>query len=339
MKFINSNFKFRLAKKKDIPLIMKFIKRYWKKKHILGLDRKFFEYEFSSLSRINFMLGLWKKNERLASLQGFIPYSNNKKYLHICGSITLTKPNIKVPFLGIETMKRMLKITKPFSYCGIGTDPVTMKPLVEKFFNRHTGKMKHYYFLNEKIKHYKIALIKRKIKYGKIKKKTKYIEITNFKDLKNKMKFKKKFANLPFKSDKYIKKRYFDHPIYKYKFFLIEKNNLLITREIYLKKFNRKILSIVDYIGEISKLGHINNLLKNLINKMNYEYIDLMCSRNISNILIKSGFKLKLLEDKNIIPIYFNPFVKKNVDLHYEVSDKKMLFFKADADQDRPKFI
>ena len=171
MKFINSNFKFRLAKKKDIPLIMKFIKRYWKKKHILGLDRKFFEYEFSSLSRVNFMLGLWKKNKRLASLQGFIPYSNNKKYLHICGSITLTKPNIKVPFLGIETMKRMLKITKPFSYCGIGTDPVTMKPLVEKFFNRHTGKMKHYYFLNEKIKHYKIALIKRKIKYGKIKKK------------------------------------------------------------------------------------------------------------------------------------------------------------------------
>ena len=32
---------------------------------------------------------------------------------------------------------------------------------------------------------------------------------------------------------------------------------------------------------------------------------------NISNILIRSGFKIKLPKDKNIIPIYFNPFIKK----------------------------
>jgi hypothetical protein len=336
MKLLDTQFKFRLAKKKEISLIMKFIKNYWKKKHILGLDRKFFEYEFSSKDKINFTIALNKKNNQLASIQGFIPYSENKKYLHICGSITLTKPDVKVPFLGIETMKKMLKITKPFSYCGIGTDPITMKPLVEKFFNRHTGKMCHYYYLNENIKKFKIANIKNKFNQKPSKEKVLYEEISNFKDLKNKIKFNKKFENLPLKSSKYIQKRYFNHPKYKYKFFVIEKKNLLIARETCLKKYNRKILSLVDYIGIVSKLSKINNLLRNLINDENYEYIDLLCSKNISNILLKSGFKIKLSNDKNIIPIYFSPFIKKNVDIFYETSDKKMLFFKADADQDRP---
>ena len=316
MKLLDTEFKFRLGKKKEIPLIMKFIKNYWRKKHILGLDRKFFDYEFSSEKKVNFTIAFNKKNNQLAAIQGFIPYSQNKKYLHICGSITLTKPNIKVPFLGIETMRKMLEITKPFSYCGIGTNPITMKPLVEKFFKRHTGKMNHYYYLNENIKKFKIANIKQKFNQKPSKEKVFYEEISKFKDLKNKIKFNK--------------------PKYKYKFFVIEKKNLLIARETYLRKYNRKILSFVDYIGIISKLSKVNNLLRNLTKNDNYEYIDLLCSKNISNILLKSGFKIKLSNDKNIIPIYFSPFIKKNVDIYYETSDKNMFFFKADADQDRP---
>ena len=171
MKLLDTEFKFRLGKKKEIPLIMKFIKNYWRKKHILGLDRKFFDYEFSSEKKVNFTIAFNKKNNQLAAIQGFIPYSQNKKYLHICGSITLTKPNIKVPFLGIKTMRKMLEITKPFSYCGIGTNPITMKPLVEKFFKRHTGKMNHYYYLNENIKKFKIANIKQNLIKNLLKKK------------------------------------------------------------------------------------------------------------------------------------------------------------------------
>ena len=75
MKILDSQFEFRLGKKREIPLIMKFIKNYWKKKHILGLDKKFFEYEFVFKNRVNFMLGLNKKNKELVSIQGFIPYS------------------------------------------------------------------------------------------------------------------------------------------------------------------------------------------------------------------------------------------------------------------------
>ena len=63
-------------------------------------------------------------------------------------------------------MKNMIKNTRAKSYCGIGTNPLNMIPLVEKFFNRYTSKMIHHYFLNQKIKNFKIAKIKKKLYLG-----------------------------------------------------------------------------------------------------------------------------------------------------------------------------
>ena len=335
MNLIKKNFQFRLAKKKEINKIMEFIKLYWKKNHLCGTNKKIFEYEYCDKDKVNFMIALNKKDRKINAIQGFIPYSKNKKKLHICGSILLVKPDIKFPFLGIETMKNMLKKTQPKSYCGIGTNPLNMKPLVEKFFNRYTSQMVHHYFLNQNIKIFKISNIKKKFKYNFKRNKILYERVTTFDEVIRKIKFNKNITNLPFKSKSYVKKRYFNNPSFKYEFYIINKKNLLIGREIFFKKYNRKIFSLVDFIGSPRELGKINYLLKDLIDKENYEYIDMLCTGNISNILVKSGFKIKLPKDRNVIPIYFNPFIKKNIDIFYETSDKKMVFFKADADQDR----
>ena len=335
MKFLQNYFQFRLAKKKEIHIIMKFIKLYWRKNHLLGINKEFFEYEYLLGDKLNFMIAFYKKNKKIYAIQGFIPYSKNKINLHICGSITLVKPGVKFPFLGIETMSRMLKKTSPKSYCGIGTNPVTMKPLVEKFFNRHTDKMVHHYYLNNRIKNFKIAKIKKNYKKELNSKKVFYEKIETLNELNKKIDLSKIRKNLPFKSKSYISKRYFHNPYFKYEFFIINKKNLLIGREIYLQKYDRSIFSIVDFVGNINQLGKINNLLNDLIAKKNYEYVDILCTGNISRILVRSGFKIKLYKDKNIIPIYFDPYIKKNIDIFYETSDKKMIFFKGDADQDR----
>lgn len=336
MNFFDKNYYFKLAKKKDIFLILDFLKKYWRQDHLLVKDYKFFEYEYCDKEKVNFVIAFNKKNKKINALQGFIPYSSDKKYLHICGSITLVKPNIKTPLLGIETMKRMFVKTKPFSYCGIGTNPTTMKPLVEKFFKRYTDIMYHHYYLNPDVSKFKIAKIEEKFIGKSLNNKIFFTEIKKFKDLNKKINFKRKFSNLPFKSKSYIKKRYFEHPKFNYKFFIIEKKNLLISREIFIKKYNKAILSIVDFVGETKQLGKINNLLNELMKVKNYEYIDILCTKNISKILVKSGFKIKDEKSKNIIPIYFQPFVRKNIKIFYETSNKNMVLFKADADQDRP---
>ena len=58
----------------------------------------------------------------------------------------------------------MLQINKPQTYCGIGTNPKTMLPLVKKFFKRTTGLLDHYYILNNDLPNYIIAkVVKKKI--------------------------------------------------------------------------------------------------------------------------------------------------------------------------------
>ena len=54
--------------------------------------------------------------------------------------------------------------------------------------------------------------------------------------------------------------------------------------------------------------------------------------------IISSGFKIKKITKKIIIPNYFKPFVQKNIKLRYAFypSSEKMIFFKGDCDQDRP---
>ena len=39
---------------------------------------------------------------------------------------------------------------------------------------------------------------------------------------------------------------------------------------------------------------------------------------------------------KNIIPNYFSPFIRENIDIYIRYNDDSTRFFKADGDQDRP---
>ena len=156
---MKKNLMIRAAKKKDVRLIMNFIRNNWDKNHILARDYKFFCYEFLNKEKINFFLAFI--NKKLEAIQGFILYGN-KKNVHTCGSITCVSSKSSRPYLGIEIMQNMLQINKPQTYCGIGTNPKTMLPLVKKFFKRTTGSLDHYYILNNDLPNYIIATVVQK---------------------------------------------------------------------------------------------------------------------------------------------------------------------------------
>lgn len=320
---------------------MSFIKKHWDKNHIMGSDYNFFCYEFLKKKFVNFILAFSKENKKLEAIQGFIPYGY-KKGAHVCGSITCVTKQSKTPYLGLETMKTMLRLTSPKTYCGIGTNPKTMLPLVKKYFKRHVGLMDHFYILNSNIKIFKIAKIIYKSYLGKkINKNNQLIlkEINDFKFLKNNFNFKKNYKNFPIKNISFIRKRYFEHPIYNYLCYGIfnEKLNLisfLIARENTYKK--SKILNIVDFRGNPKNLSRISFDLIKILEKNKYEYIDILCSGLKEKYLRSSGF-IRKENDKIIIPNYFDPFIKKNVEIWYEKSDKNLILFKGDADADRPR--
>ncbi|MDF2511442.1 MAG: hypothetical protein K0S04_1308 [Herbinix sp.] len=332
---------FRKANIKDVDRLMEFIRTDWRANHILGSDREFLIYEHGNGDEINFILCEDKKSGSIVGMHGFIPYSKDKQFCHICGVMTMVKKDVPVPMLGAELIKRFIEITQYSTYCGIGTNSRTMVPLVKRLFHRFVGKMEHYYKLNDSVTEFKIAKIESRksvqLDQGQGVQ-AELVEFYSFDDVKKSFQLNQHYKNLPYKEDWYIKKRYFDHPIYHYRVWGVNVGGkiqaLLMGRKIELN--DTKIMRFVDFIGNIKDLALISDGVKNILQQEQYEYADFLLCGVSEEIMNKAGFVLNKEEDFNIIPNYFEPFVQQNVEIWFETSHPDMILFKADADADRP---
>ena len=337
-------FDFRIAELSDLDGVMEFIRNFWAADHILGTDRNFFVYEHGgNYNKLNFVVAVYRSTNEIRAIQGFIPYSNDKEKMHVCGVMSKTHPDNCVPFLGLETMNRMLHMLQPVSYCGIGTNPKTMMPLVKKFFKRHVGVMSHFYMLNEKVSDFKVAIPgpeENLLKNQSLEESDFSLEILRDREeLKNTINTIKTSPLLPFKSAEYVVHRYFNNPIYKYKIYKILDakriaTSLLVTREVECN--DTSVLSWVDYIGEIERVGEFKNLFQKLMYQGRYEYIDCLCDGIAGTLFDKIGFTRKEHDGNTVIPTYFEPFVQKNIKIHFEKSEQTQILFKGDSDADRP---
>jgi hypothetical protein len=332
---------FRVATIHDVDRIMSFIREYWKADHILGNDREFFLYEHGNGDQTNFVICEDKETAEFVGMHGFIPYSRDKSSRHICGVMTMVKKDAIIPMLGVELIKRFIEIMQYQTYCGIGTNPKTMVPLVKRLFHRYVGRMDHYYRLNDNVDNFIIAKIVNRshsLLQSEEVNQTELVEFKSFEELKRRFVLNKSYRFLPFKEDWYIEKRYFNHPIYHYKVWGISVDGvataLLIGREV--KHDDSKILRLVDFIGNIEDLGTINHSVKDIIEHNGYEYADFMLHGVPEEIMNQAGFVRKITEEGNIIPNYFEPFVQSNVEIWFEASNEDMIIFRADADADRP---
>ena len=135
-----------------------------------------------------------------------------------------------------------------------------------------------------------------------------------------------------------------------------------ITKNLISNKYKKNIFISNIYYSNILSILFLRNLnikivliertpfqelsiffsLIDLIKKYSAEYIDFYSYGMKSNYIIKAGFINRKKYQNLIIPEYFEPFVKKNIDLMYgyKTSIKYPLvrLFKADGDRDRPSF-
>ena len=200
--------------------------------------------------------------------------------------------------------------------------------------------MDHYYRINPTISDYKIASICEK-NYKEVND-TGY-RLKQFYDVEvmKKIITPQTLATYIMKKDyDYIEKRYFNHPYYKYEFWEIDNPSqkgkaVLITRDEEYE--NSYILKIIDYYGDPTYLGKITFSLDQLIQERGYEFVDVYSYGIPNKIYDEAGFEICDENSQNIIPNYFHPFEKKNVDLDMAVPwFEGLRFFRGDGDQDRP---
>ena len=77
-----------------------------------------------------------------------------------------------------------------------------------------------------------------------------------------------------------------------------------------------------------------------MLKKNKYEYLDFYNLGIEKKLLQKAGFQKNKFSNKIVIPNYFEPFEKRNVNIQCVTWPKKteIPVFKGDGDQDRPRF-
>ncbi len=327
-----SNCIIRYATPKDVPKIMTYIGENFKKNHILSRDKQLFKWQYTT-NKLDYVIAIDEKNI-IHGMLGFISYSNGKNR-DIATS--MWKADEGFSFLGLRLLQFVLE-NETYRCCfSPGINIKTTKKLYHRFGFK-VDVMKQWYRLNKR-ENYNIANISDKhfVEVNNDKELT-LVSINSFNELIKLFDMQKYnlITNIPYKSNEYLRRRYFEHPTYKYLIYGIKEK--FVETIIILRKQecnNSCCLRFIDCIGNYQKLGMITNLLDELMNLHNAEYIDMYEVGLDDNLLYNAGW-LKVGEDNNIIPNYFYPFESKNIDVYYCTTSNDIVLFKGDGDQDRP---
>ncbi len=334
MNIYDEKYDIRLATYEEIPEVMEFIDTYWKKGHILGRDRAFFEYEHCRGEQVNFVIAKSKEDGLIKGVEGVL-YANNEPNPDIWGSLWKVKRG-EMPFLGVEFSSHRNQSLHPRYVLGTGANALARK--ITTLFGGKVAKMEHYYMYSEYVPQ-KIACIKNKIQSENVLKNI-GLYIVNLSDSPEEIKkfpFEEYKHCIPYKDDWYVRHRFYENPYYKYEIYGLSREEgiyeaLLIAR--CQENNGSSALRIVDFYGKRELLGFCYDFFMEKLKI--HEYIDFYTYGFEEEYIQSAGF-LKLQDnDENIIPDYFNPFEQRNVDIWCDVPYPNVLYFKADGDQDRP---
>lgn len=324
----------RQAVYEDIPNIMRFMDEHWKPGNILAKNRDFFEWQFVDGDKVNMFIGV-DAHGKIYGMIGAIIYSGSSNPdVSACTWQTIKSCN---PMLGLELSDYLVKHLHPRYTCSAGLSKKSVK--IHELTGGTPISMDHYYRLGDR-EDYKIAKVKDKIILQVEDSGYRLEPIYCLEEMKQIITEEMLANSVMSKDYEYIKKRYFEHPIYHYDIWKILNNekkssSVLMTREEMVE--DRKICKIIDFYGCLSDLGKITASFDDLMAERGYEFIDVY-SYGVPTLLYEqAGFCRCDEACENIIPNYFHPFEQRNVVLNMmDPMISEMRMFRGDGDQDRP---
>lgn len=329
----------RHATLEDRDRIIDFIRDYWYiRNHVFTRKKELFDECHIVDNRLCFVLGEGCDTKKIYGVCGYV-VSNKTENPDVCTVIFQTIKSSNT-MLGIDILMELKKSSNARTFSSTGIVPNTKS--IYKFLKYPVDKLKHYYRLGD-FDDYKVASIKHKDIIDVKKCNYKLIKIEDFDELAKIFKFEDYKHIRPYKDAWCIKHRYYENTGYEYDVYGIfneqnECNAFIVFREI--EQNGRKIVKIIDYVGEDNELRFCGKAINDIIKEKGYEYIDFYEYGIDDEIMKDAGFTLLKDNDTNIIPQYFEPFEQRNIDILF-FTDKIDNFhaFRTDAGQDRPNFL
>lgn len=326
----------RFAKKEDISDIMLFFKEHWKESHILAKDRGFFEYEFCRGDEVCMVLLLNDKNGIEGTL-GYIPYGGELRDIFTVMWKVLDNGQM---FAGVGLFYYLIDHGRCRHIFTSGLNESTRN--IYKYLGFETGNLQHFYMLNTDCES-RIAEIRDETEIN-----TDYEDSGDMLSLRavtDRERFLADYISETkedriHKSSEYMVRRYFDHPKYQYIIYQLWRNgektdSFLIARE--QRQDGSAVLRLIDFVGDETLLACVGTPLRQIMRENRYEYTDMYVFGVNDDILCRAGFTKKKQDSANIIPNYFSPFCRKNVNIGiFWEKEMHPIIWKGDGDQDRP---
>ncbi len=342
-----SIYKIKTCQESDVPLLISFIKKYWQEDHIFVKSRELFNFQHynSNKDEYTFMLGVNSVTHEIDGIMGIIPVSQYdqelEEYNDTWGGIWKVRSDVVNPEIGTLGLLLFEKFAKYRTHGSLGMNKVSTK--YHAIMKYHVCVLNQYYFLNRDVNKFRIAKIPANHKASNTISITPSMGIDLIKDIHQVAGDSISCAYSPKKSLTYLRNRFQKHPIYKYSFYGVydakkRMHCIFVVRKI--KQNETHVLRIVDVFGDLKDLGNLAYEFQRLLNIEQAEYLDLMNYGLNPEIFKQIGFNRLDTNSDIVIPNYFEPFLRSNVEIHcaYRGNDNYVMF-KADADQDRPSIV
>lgn len=333
-----------LCREDEIDDVVEFIDTYWKKGHAIVASKELLDWQYYNLNdhTYNFIIARSKETGDIHAIEGFIPTSQFDSNIidpMTWGSIWKTIPDVTPLGLGL-VVKLFREINFDTKYhCEVGVSADAQK--YNEQFGNTVYKLDNWYIVNPDCKKYELVEVE-SVDYWTQSVDACEVELVFL----NKESWDEAINGIKipeYKSVDYYINRYFNHPIYMYHAALLRnikngEKEILIFR--IPKHGENSCIFIVDYIGTGVVLSKAAYILSNLLKEYGAEYILFPCSGINDSFLKNAGFK-NLRETSDVIPMYYEPFIKKNVEIicASRYNDIDWCSFKGDSDQDRPSLI
>lgn len=328
--------------------LVEFIDIYWRKKHPLVVSRELLDWQHlnKANSSYNFVISRHRKSKQIHAILGFVPtsqFDSNIQHPQVWACIWKKRDDINVKGIGVGLYHFLVNNIEIESMSMLGVSEIARD--IYQSWNFTSGVFSHFFMLNKMLKEYKLidGYIPCEPQIFPVSSIDCLIELCTQSDFESlDLKLFEFFSKQ--KSKDYYINRFFQHPIYTYNAYSIKKHGEM-SAVFFIRECSnecRKALRIVDFVGDLQALiGNAGNFQK-LLSERSAEYIDFFHVGLDKGILEASGFVDKS-NTSLVVPNYFEPFYMRNIEIGYTYKNidknEQAVFFKADADQDRPNLI
>lgn len=332
----------------EAPLLMAFIDEHWERGHVLATSRALLDWQYRDGAEYA-VFGAWDGGVPVGVL-GYIPTrrfdpalagaSSNATWL----ALWKVRDDVKSSAVGLRLLSAV-SIAEPSAAIGVVGFNATHPPLYAAL-GYTVGELRQYVIFHRTM-NAKLAVIppNRPRPFARPgRAQLRDLSAADFDRMAADWNIADRDGMIPRKTPQYFRRRYFEHPWYRYRVSSLDLNGesrgLLATR--IAEHQGRRALRIVDWYGDAAALAEVGSALDRRLLEDDAEYADFWQSGIDEPLLTAAGFEAVDPDGHLIVPTYFEPFVQENRRLLFAIKPippTAFVIVRGDGDQDRPNVM